>query len=36
MADLVGLSGNPLEDIRALAKVRTVISRGTLFSPAQN
>jgi len=32
-ADLVGVEGNPLKDIRALKKVRTVISRGKLFSP---
>ena len=30
-ADLVGLKGNPLQDIRALGRVRTVICRGTLF-----
>lgn len=30
-ADLVGLKGNPLQDIRALGKVGTVICRGTLF-----
>ena len=34
-ADIVGVEGNPLKDIRALKKVRTVISRGkTIFLPA--
>ena len=32
-ADLVGLQGNPLKDIRALKKVGTVISRGKLVFP---
>jgi len=32
-ADLVGLKGNPLKDIRALKKVGTVISRGKLVFP---
>jgi imidazolonepropionase-like amidohydrolase len=27
-ADIVGVEGNPLKDIRALKKVKTVISRG--------
>ena len=30
-ADLVGIKGNPLKDIRALRKVSTVICRGKLF-----
>jgi len=32
-ADIVGVQGNPLKDIRALKKVRTVIFRGKLFPP---
>jgi imidazolonepropionase-like amidohydrolase len=32
-ADIVGVQGNPLKDIRALKKVRTVISHGKPFSP---
>ena len=30
-ADIVGVKGNPLENIQALGKVGTVISRGKLF-----
>jgi imidazolonepropionase-like amidohydrolase len=32
-ADVVGVMGNPLEDIRSLKKVGTVISRGKLVFP---
>jgi len=32
-ADVVGVKGNPLKDIRALKKVGTVISRGKLVFP---
>ena len=32
-ADIVGVGGNPLKDIRALKQVKTVISRGKLFFP---
>jgi imidazolonepropionase-like amidohydrolase len=30
-ADLVGIKGNPLKDIRALRRVSTVIQRGKIF-----
>jgi len=32
VADIIGVKGNPLEDIRALGNVQTVISRGRLIS----
>jgi len=30
IADMIGVNGNPLEDIRALKRIRTVICRGKL------
>jgi len=32
VADIIGVKGNPLDDIRALGNVQTVISRGRLLS----